>query len=144
MGCHSLREGIFPTQGLNPGLLNCRQMLYCLSPKGTPFTIGPGFLPETSSPSITRPLLGTLVLGSGSTAMPSSGVWSPRGIRAGSHASRDLVSREHDQCMSPAGAAALIASSTEWSRFLRKCLWPSSRCFSVGLLPPGIELEAHS
>ena len=28
MGCHSLLRGIFLTQGLNPGLLPCRQILY--------------------------------------------------------------------------------------------------------------------
>ena len=28
--------GIFPTQGLNPGLLHCRQILYCLSHQGSP------------------------------------------------------------------------------------------------------------
>ena len=27
---------IFPTQGLNLGLLHCRQILYCLSYKGSP------------------------------------------------------------------------------------------------------------
>ena len=31
VGCHSLLQGIFPTQGLNPDLLHCRQILYCLS-----------------------------------------------------------------------------------------------------------------
>ena len=31
MGCHFLLQGIFPTQGLNPGLLHCRQILYQLS-----------------------------------------------------------------------------------------------------------------
>ena len=29
--CHALLRGIFPTQGLNPGLLNCRRILYHLS-----------------------------------------------------------------------------------------------------------------
>ena len=28
VGCHSLLQGIFPTQGWNPGLLHCRQILY--------------------------------------------------------------------------------------------------------------------
>ena len=28
VGSHSLLQGIFPTQGLNPGLLHCRQTLY--------------------------------------------------------------------------------------------------------------------
>ena len=31
VGCHFLLQGIFPTQGSNPGLPHCRQMLYCLS-----------------------------------------------------------------------------------------------------------------
>ena len=31
VGCHFLLQGIFPTQGLNPGLLHCRQILYQLS-----------------------------------------------------------------------------------------------------------------
>ena len=33
---HSLLQGIFPTQGLNPGLLRCRQILYQLSHTGSP------------------------------------------------------------------------------------------------------------
>ena len=31
VGCHFLLQGIFLTQGLNPGLLYCRQTLYHLS-----------------------------------------------------------------------------------------------------------------
>ena len=30
-GCHALLQGIFPTQGSNPGLLPCRQILNQLS-----------------------------------------------------------------------------------------------------------------
>ena len=36
VGSLSLLQGIFPTQGLNPGLLHCRQILYHLSHKGSP------------------------------------------------------------------------------------------------------------
>ena len=36
VGCHSLFQGIFPTQGLNLGLLYCRQILYHLKPSGKP------------------------------------------------------------------------------------------------------------
>ena len=32
----SLLQGIFPTQGLNPGLLHCGHILYQLSHKGSP------------------------------------------------------------------------------------------------------------
>ena len=37
-GLHSLSllQGIFPTRGLNPGLLHCRQILYQLGYKGSP------------------------------------------------------------------------------------------------------------
>ena len=34
-GLHSLLQGIFPTQGSNPGLLHCRQILYHLSHQST-------------------------------------------------------------------------------------------------------------
>ena len=36
VGCFSLLQGIFPTQGSNPGLPHCRQILYQLSHKGSP------------------------------------------------------------------------------------------------------------
>ena len=36
VGSHSLLQGIFPTQGSSPGLLNCRWILYQLSHKGSP------------------------------------------------------------------------------------------------------------
>ena len=36
MGSLSLLQGNFPTQGLNPGLPHCRQILYQLSHKGSP------------------------------------------------------------------------------------------------------------
>ena len=36
VGSLSLLQGIFPTQGLNPGLLHNRQILYQLSHKGSP------------------------------------------------------------------------------------------------------------
>ena len=35
--CHALFQGIFPTQGLNPGLPHCRWNLYHLSYQGSPF-----------------------------------------------------------------------------------------------------------
>ena len=35
VGCHFLLQGIFLTQGSNPGLLHCRQMLYHLSHQGS-------------------------------------------------------------------------------------------------------------
>ena len=39
VGCHSLLQGIFPTQGSNLGLLQYRQILYHLSYQGSPLCI---------------------------------------------------------------------------------------------------------
>ena len=36
VGIHFLLQGNFLTQGSNPGLLHCRQVLYCLSHQGSP------------------------------------------------------------------------------------------------------------
>ena len=36
---HSLLQGIFPTQRLNPGLPHCRQILYQLSHQGIPYVL---------------------------------------------------------------------------------------------------------
>ena len=36
VGSLSLLQGIFPTQGLNPGLLHCRRILYQPNHKGSP------------------------------------------------------------------------------------------------------------
>ena len=39
VSCRTLLQGIFLTQGSNPGLLNCRQILYWLSYQGTHYYI---------------------------------------------------------------------------------------------------------
>ena len=44
VGCHALLQGIFPTQGSNPGLPHCRQILYHLSHQGSPYTYYNDFL----------------------------------------------------------------------------------------------------
>ena len=36
VGCHDILQGIFPTQGSNPGLLHCRRVLYCVSHQERP------------------------------------------------------------------------------------------------------------
>ena len=52
VGCHFLFQGIFPTQGSNPGLPHCRQTLYHLSHqgslKGGYLAFNPGFLADCS------------------------------------------------------------------------------------------------
>ena len=39
VGCHALLQGIFPTQGQNPGLLHCKWILYHLSHQRSPRTL---------------------------------------------------------------------------------------------------------
>ena len=39
VGCHALLQGIFQTQGSNPHLPPCGQILYCLSYQGSPPTL---------------------------------------------------------------------------------------------------------
>ena len=40
MGCHALLQGIFLTNGLNPGLLHCRHICWHLSLQGSPHIVG--------------------------------------------------------------------------------------------------------
>ena len=42
MGSHSLLQGIFPTQGLSPGLPHCRRILLPSEPPGKPKNTGVG------------------------------------------------------------------------------------------------------
>ena len=37
VGCYTFLQGTFPTQGSNPGLPHCRQILYYLSHQGSPY-----------------------------------------------------------------------------------------------------------
>ena len=39
VGCHAFFQGIFSTQGSNPGLPHCRQILYCLNYQGSPLFV---------------------------------------------------------------------------------------------------------
>ena len=48
VGWHALLQGIFPTQGSNPGLLLCRQILYHLSHQGSPLYLGVAHLHPAS------------------------------------------------------------------------------------------------
>ena len=52
VGCHALLQRIFPTQGSNPGLLHCRQILSHMSCKEVPptFEVDAKTYPRTESP----------------------------------------------------------------------------------------------
>ena len=51
-GSHSLLQGIFPTQGLNPSLLLCRQILYHLNHQGSPESGSHSVVPTFATPWI--------------------------------------------------------------------------------------------
>ena len=60
VGFHALLQGIFPTQGSNPGLPHCRQILLSSKPPGKPMNAGVGslsllqeiFLTQESNPGL--------------------------------------------------------------------------------------------
>ena len=57
VGSLSLLQGIFPTQGLNPGLPHCRQILYQVSHKGSPYLIETtGYLPILGHACLKSPM----------------------------------------------------------------------------------------
>ena len=62
MGFHDLFQGIFPTQGLSPGLLCCRLILYCLSHQGSPRILEWVAYPFSRGPSQLRNQIRILAL----------------------------------------------------------------------------------
>ena len=55
VGSLSLLQGIFPIQGLNPGLLHCRQILYQLNYQGNPILkLNPNILVKVKVKSLSR------------------------------------------------------------------------------------------
>ena len=103
VGCHALLQGIFPTQGSNPGLLHCRWILYQLSHKGSPEPANlpleryaspfprpqrghplPGVLPDEGSPSQVSPCLWNVPL------CLRSRPWSPQGPAGRGHSQGKL------------------------------------------------------
>ena len=57
VGCHSLLQGSFPTQGSNPGLSRCRQILYHLSHQGSPMLGLHTLLIKIMLPAVTNSFL---------------------------------------------------------------------------------------
>ena len=49
VGCYALLQGIFPSQGLNPGLPHCRWILYHLNHQGCPWILKGVAYPFTGS-----------------------------------------------------------------------------------------------
>ena len=59
MGCHFLLQGIFLTQGSNPGLLHSRQILYRLSYKGSLLVCEMSAIVKYFAHSLALPFFGT-------------------------------------------------------------------------------------
>ena len=62
MGCHALLQGIFLTQGTNPGFPHCRQILYHQSHQGSPRNVITDSLLERRTESVSYPFLQSLAL----------------------------------------------------------------------------------
>ena len=101
MGCHALLQGIFLTQGSNPHLLYCRQVLY---PQGSP-----NFLPTLTlyAFSASTALVSRLILNppGKQDSLPASPVTSsqpepPRGSLTLHHASISLPLLQRDNILS--------------------------------------------
>ena len=73
VGSLSLLQGIFPTQGLSPGLLHCRQILYQLSHKGSPRILEWVAYPFSSGSSRLRNQTGVSCIAGGSLPTELSG-----------------------------------------------------------------------
>ena len=73
VGSLSLLQGIFPTQGLNPDLMHCRQILYQLSHKGSQGILEWVAYPFSSRSSRSRNLTGSPALQADSLPTELSG-----------------------------------------------------------------------
>ena len=100
VGSHSLLQGIFTTQGLNPGLLHCRQILYCLSHQGgCDFKKWMDCLDVSHELGFLADL--TLAVRSGHASLGSvrrSCLLLPKGLRMGGVTSTCLWRRDSPQC----------------------------------------------
>ena len=65
VGSHSFLQGIFPNQGLNPGLPHCRQILYQLSYQGSPRILERVVNPFSSGSSRSRNWTGVSCIAGG-------------------------------------------------------------------------------
>ena len=63
VGSLSFLQGIFPTQGSNPGLPHCRQILYQLSYQGSPWLLGGGLKKWDEGREVLNNLITDWVLG---------------------------------------------------------------------------------
>ena len=89
VGSLSLLQGIFPTQGSNPGLPHCRRILYQLSHKGSPRILEWVAYPFSRGSSRPRNWTGASYIAgrntgsiSGSGRSPGGKAWQPTPVRS--------------------------------------------------------------
>ena len=75
VGSHSLLQGLFPTQGSNPGLPHCRWILYQLSHKGSSRILEWVACPFSSGSSQPRNRSESLALQTDSSPTELSGIY---------------------------------------------------------------------
>ena len=56
MGCHCLLHGTFLIQALNPGLLHCRKIIYCLSMYVNSWLLEKAIAPHSSTSCLENPM----------------------------------------------------------------------------------------
>ena len=71
VGSFSLLQGIFPTQGSNPGLPHCRQIIYQLSHKGSPRILECRAYPFSSGSSRPRNWTGVSCIAPQADSLPT-------------------------------------------------------------------------
>ena len=151
-GCHFLLQGIFPTQGLNPGLLHYRQTLYYLSHQvfSAPTLISKGH------PRILKPAIGqALQTGPGESCGASLahhwGSHSLTGVPVLVNQFRHQTTPQLDPCLgrltwgSPSSkrSLALIWPGDGLRGFLPHWRWVPAGQRTRGLSPPWPCLAEH-
>ena len=119
MGCHFLLQGIFPTQGSNPGLPHCRWILYQLSQQGSPIktlnkdteTLTESCSPRVGSPVHSPPLASVSLLGG--LPLAEAGSWGGWGDVRAPPPWRPSEPRAHSQerFLSPRHGPALLSQA---------------------------------
>ena len=113
VGCHALLQGIFPTQGSNPGLLYCRQILYWLCHQGTPNELMNSWIRPSLSMELSMPKYWSGLL------FPSPGDLPDSGIKPGFPTSEaDFLPFE------PPGKLQIISSVQFSHSVMSHSLWP--------------------
>ena len=99
-GCHALLQGIFPTQGSNPGPLHCRCILYHLSQQGSPRILEWVAYPFSRGSSQPRNQTGSPALQADSlpaTREAQNGATFPKELRPGCCGSREEADQGPDE-----------------------------------------------